>query len=238
MCNAAHLPLASQSPSLPSGFLPPAPLCSPQSAEPHSSAKKTARASRCPESVTGSLTVSTAVMKSSAKKVDGSCSQGSGVAGSQVPQLSSAQGSALLSTYPSTLCAYVSMSIHPLIYLPIHPSTYLSIIQEGGQAQGVLHGGAQDLKLALGSVNMGWSVRENRVNVSLASKDWTTYHQLLPNIKLGSSWLCMVRPRLPFSMGCGSERLLYVPSHSVNISGTGCYYFINFQAIVFSHQIP
>ncbi|XP_060245078.1 transmembrane protease serine 6 isoform X1 [Meriones unguiculatus] len=45
-----------------------------ESAEPHSSAKRTARASHCPKSVTGSLTVSTAATKSSAKKCeDRSC---------------------------------------------------------------------------------------------------------------------------------------------------------------------
>lgn len=70
-CDTVHVLEAAQSPSpapWASSHLPL--LCVPmQSAEPHSSAKKTAHASPCPECVTGSPTASMGVTRNSAGKV-------------------------------------------------------------------------------------------------------------------------------------------------------------------------
>jgi hypothetical protein len=64
-------------------------------------------------------------------------------------------------------------------------------LQMGGWAgsrRGALHWRFQDLKLLLGSADMGWSVLENWLNVSLTSGDCATSHQLFPHIQQGSSW--------------------------------------------------
>lgn len=99
------------------------PLC-PQSAEPCSSAERTARASHCLECATGSLTVSTAVMKSSAKKVGGPCPGSPRRSKGGHSNTFYYRGLCLLVQIPSTPCTYNSMISCPLRGLCIHPSIH------------------------------------------------------------------------------------------------------------------
>ena len=122
-------------------WLPPTcpPSVSSQSAEPHSSAKRTARASPCPGSVTGSPTVSMGVTKSNARKVgqgrtrylEGNQRMGSARQPGPSPCFFHKGFCPLVQilTSPSIsvpICPSVYPSICPSIHLSIYPSKYPS----------------------------------------------------------------------------------------------------------------
>lgn len=116
-----------------------------QSAEPCSSARKIAHASHCPGSVTGSLTVSMAAMKSSAKKVGRPCPRSprrpKGVKATPIATkvpvfLSQSYQPTVHTSAYSVVCSEVHPSIYPSMYstinfnylTSIHPSTHLLVI--------------------------------------------------------------------------------------------------------------
>lgn len=125
-----------------------------QSAEPHSSARRTARASPCPGSVTGSPTVSTGVTKSNARKVgqgmtrylEGNQRMGSARQPGPSPCffhkgfcplvqiLTSPSISVPIcpSVYPSSVHPSIRLFIHPNTHPPILPSIHLSVHPSSG----------------------------------------------------------------------------------------------------------
>lgn len=132
LSNTVHALQAAPSPSL--APLASSSLCIPtQCAEPHSSAKRTAHASHSPGSVTSSLTVSTGVTRSSARKVG---QGGAGYPGGDQrtaqqgsPTLLQASLAKLSASCPNTyrpICTYAYMSNCPPIQLLVSP-TALSI---------------------------------------------------------------------------------------------------------------
>ena len=95
-----------------------------QFAEPHSSAKRTAHASPCPGSVTGSLTVSMGVTKSNARKVGESMTRY--IEGNQRTD-SARQPGPSPCFFHKGFCPLVQILTSPSISLPICPSVYPSI---------------------------------------------------------------------------------------------------------------